>query len=81
MSESLYCIQNKSQYVGNSILFWRENGGGYTCNLDEAWRVTKEKAESICSSRPKQDFPLSLALLECIAERHVDMQKLPRAGR
>jgi len=75
----LYCIQNKSTYVGNSVLFWRVDGSGYTCNLDEAWKVTKEKADEICRSRPKQDYPLPLALLESIAERHVDMQKLPPA--
>lgn len=35
-----YYIQDSRSYVGNSVLWWRENGNGYTTNLAEAMRVT-----------------------------------------
>jgi hypothetical protein len=38
MSDEYY-IQDTRNYVGNSVLWWRVNGQGYTTNLDEAWRV------------------------------------------
>lgn len=37
--EELYYIQDTRNYVGNSVLWWRPNGTGYTTNLVEAWRV------------------------------------------
>jgi hypothetical protein len=35
----LYYIQDARSYVGNSVLWWRKEGQGYTCNLDEAEKV------------------------------------------
>ena len=80
--EPLFCIQNKkgSGCVGNSILFWRVDGCGYTVDLDEAWKVSKERADEICRSRPKEDFPVSYELLDSLAKRHVDIQALHSAN-
>lgn len=41
----LYYIQNG--YVGNAVAWWREGNCGYTTNITEAGRYTKEKANSI----------------------------------
>lgn len=75
-TEELFCIWNKktSGVVGNSMLFWRENGQGYTVNLDDAWKVTKTEADIICKARPKEDFPIPYAKLNELAKRHVDVQ-------
>lgn len=35
-----YYIQDSRSYVGNNVLWWREDGDGYTTNLDEAMKVT-----------------------------------------
>lgn len=35
----LFYIQDTRQTVGNAVLWWRVNGQGYTCNLDDAWLV------------------------------------------
>ena len=35
-----YYIQDARRFVGNSVLWWREGGAGYTTNLAEAMRVT-----------------------------------------
>jgi len=66
----LYYIQNKG-YVGNCLKWWREGGHGYTCNLDEAWKVSKEKAEEICKSRPKEDIMWKVSFVDQMAERHL----------
>ena len=79
--EPLFCIHNKkgSGCVGNSMLFWRVDGCGYTVDLDEAWKVTKARADEICRSRPKEDFSISYTLLESLAKRHVDIQAVNAA--
>lgn len=35
-----YYIQDSRRYVGNSAVWWRERGEGYTTNLAEAMKVT-----------------------------------------
>ena len=34
-----YYIQDARSYVGDSVLWWRQGGRGYTTNLDEAMKV------------------------------------------
>ena len=48
-NESIYYIR-KEGYVGNSLIWWRPNYGGYTTNLDEAGRYTYVQAMQICKS-------------------------------
>jgi len=38
-SEQLYYIQDSRSYCGNSVIWWRVNGEGYTSNLAEAAKV------------------------------------------
>lgn len=78
-AETLYYIQNKG-YFGNSLLWWRKDGQGYTCDLNEAWRVTRAEAAGICLDRPKEDFMRSVTKMDAIAQRHVDMQDLHKAA-
>ncbi len=35
----LYYIQDTRTYCGNSVMWWKPMGQGYTSNLDEAWKV------------------------------------------
>lgn len=76
MEEELYYIRNNG-YVGNSLIWWGKGGKGYTCDLNKAWRVTREEAESICRNRPDEDSMYRVADMDAIAQRHVDMQDLP----
>ena len=66
----LYYIQNKG-YVGNCLLWWREGGHGYTCNLDEAWRVDEAKAREITAVRRGEDVAWPVEEAEAMAQRHV----------
>ena len=74
-AEKLYYIQNKGQ-VGNCLLWWRVEGHGYTCNLNEAWQVNQEKAAAICRSRPREDIPWPVKRVDKAAERHVSLELL-----
>ena len=67
----LFYIQDTRQFVGNSALFWRDGGHGYTCNLDEAWRVP-------VTWKPDRDTDVlrACAEVDALAERHVDVQRL-----
>lgn len=77
----LFCIHNTkvSGCVGNCITLWRVDGCGYTVDLDDAWKLTMEQAQEICRTRPQEDFPVSYALLNSLAKRHVDIQGLREA--
>lgn len=37
---TFYYIQDSRYFDGNSAMWWRHGGAGYTTNLDEAMRVT-----------------------------------------
>ena len=68
--EPLFYVQDTRQIVGNSALWWREGGHGYTCNLDEAWRVPGTwtgRDTDVLRACPEVD---------ALAERHVDVQRL-----
>lgn len=74
-----YLLQNCSGgYVGNSPVFWREGGSGYTPWIDEAKRWTKEDAELyIRSTRGTHSWQMwSVAEIESVAKRTVDIQDL-----
>jgi DNA-directed RNA polymerase subunit RPC12/RpoP len=56
MSEELFYLQDKRQYVGNDLLFWAKDGKGYTTDVSKAEIYTKEKAFAQNYSR-ETDIP------------------------
>lgn len=78
-AQELFYIQDKRTYCGNSCFWWKPDGHGYTCNLDEAWKVTREKAESIMRHRPDVDVAWPVDFIDAGTARHFDMQKLRKA--
>jgi hypothetical protein len=50
----LYYIQNN--YVGNAICWWREEGKGYTTNINEAGKYPELEAKRQASMRPGEDI-------------------------
>jgi len=60
----LYYIRNEG-YLGNALLWWKI-GGGYTCDIRQAEKFTKEKAENICK-RP-QDSAYSCDYIDGLLE-------------
>jgi hypothetical protein len=76
----LYYIQNRG-YCGNCMSFWRMYGKGYTCDLDDAWKVPKEKAEEIVRSRPTVDTAWPVEQIDAAAQRHVSIEVLREQSR
>ena len=80
--QELYLLQNcNGGYVGNSPLFWREGGSGYTPWIDEAKRWTRDEAErEIRATRGTHSWKLwSVGEIEAAAKRTVDIQDLRAA--
>ena len=75
MSDQLYYIVCSKDFVGNSIVFWRAGGKGYTINLAEAGKYTEKKAIPICQNRGT-DIAYPVEVLDKVARRHVDGQDL-----
>jgi len=46
-----YYIQDTRSFVGDSVLFWRPDGSGYTIKIDRAGLYTEADAKRICRNR------------------------------
>lgn len=80
-AEPMFYIRNAKAVVGNSILWWADEGHGYTCDLRKAWKVPESKARSICRDRPKEDFMVLAKKVEASTQLHVDSQLFPLRSR
>ncbi len=70
-----FYIQDSRGFTGNSVIWWRPNGEGYTNDLDEAWMVDEDLASEICRCRAS-DKMWSCNEIDAKAQRHFDMQRL-----
>lgn len=77
-----YLLQNcNGGYCGNSPMFWREDGSGYTPWIDQAKRWTYREARAqIRSTRGSHSWKMwPLDQIEKVAKRTVDIQELRKA--
>lgn len=79
MNKKLYLLQCcTAGFVGNSPLFWKEGGGGYTPWIDEAkrweWAEAQTQVRSTRGSHSWKVWPLDQ--IEAVAKRTVDIQDL-----
>jgi hypothetical protein len=51
MSEKMYYVRNEG-YLGNALIWWKKGSNGYTCDIRDAEKFTKEEAEKTCK-RPQ----------------------------
>lgn len=73
--EKAYYVQDKRNYVGNSVIWWALNGNGYTTNLDQAQKYTKKEVQTFINGR-ETDVIWDSEHVESVVKRHVDMQYL-----
>ena len=60
-----YYIQNKNAgYLGNAIIFWAKGRNGYTADLNNAEKFTKEQAENICKGNPEKNKAWSVDYID-----------------
>lgn len=76
MSE--FYIQDTRTVVGNSVLWWRPKGDGYTCDLRQAGRYSGEYAKRQERDRPS-DRAVPCELAEGMTETHVHFDTLADA--
>jgi hypothetical protein len=69
-SVPMFVIVDHRKPWSDCALFWRPNRSGYTFQLDEAGRYSRDEAEAIHANR-ETDVPVPLALAEAKAQRHV----------
>jgi hypothetical protein len=75
MDEKLYCIQDTRSYIGDSVVWWRVGGRGYTYDIDQAWIVGESEARRIESIRGT-DKAWPVELVEASIVRSVDISLL-----
>mgnify|MGYP000688627538 CR=1 FL=1 len=75
----LYFVQDTRSFVGNCPLWWKPNGGGYTTNLDEAGKFTREAAMKLHQNRDT-DLPWLCSDINRLRRATIDAQYLPRSN-
>jgi hypothetical protein len=69
----MYLIQDLRSCVGNCASFWREKSQGYTCNVEEAGRYTKERATNLTEDNPDHAMVSEAEVLAaCVKHVRVD---------
>lgn len=76
--EETYLVWTK-EYVGNSLLFWREGKAGYTTDIDKAHRFTYKEALKIQQGSDGTHQLIPLSHLNAIATRQVHADHLDRS--
>ena len=79
MARKTYLLQNLSAgYVGNSPLFWRDGGSGYTPWINEAKHWTYREAQlQIRSTRGSHQWKIwDIEYVEAVAKLTVDINDL-----
>jgi len=69
-----YVILDTRQIVGNCAMFWRPDGAGYTCDLNDAGLYEKKKG------RRETDIYVPIEVARSMAVAHVRVEPLKRAG-
>lgn len=69
-----YVILDSRQIVGNCAMFWRPDGAGYTCDLNDAGLYEKTKG------RRDTDIYVPIEVVRSMAVTHVRVEPLKRAG-
>jgi len=77
MSDTKYYIQDTRSVVGNCALWWRENGAGYTTQLEDAGVYDEEEAMSIQQSR-STDRAVPVEVAKRASVTHVRVERLAR---
>lgn len=73
---ALFYIQDTRQIVGNCVLWWAHNGGGYTIDLEQAGLYTEEQVDQILQSRNTDKAWPQEVVQASVMERHVRMEGL-----
>lgn len=72
-----FYLQDSRTYVGNDVLWWAQDGKGYTTDLSRAHVYTREEALARHQARPT-DIPWPKDYIDARTRPAVDMQHIRR---
>jgi hypothetical protein len=72
----MYYMQDARNYVGNAVVWWRKDGGGYGCDIREAHKYTKEELVAKFTSIRDTDIVWEADHIETIIKPIIDAQGL-----
>ena len=78
--DGMYFIQDTRSYIGNCPLWWGKNSSGYTTNIAQAGRYTREQAIAQMNCRGS-DLPWRCVEIEPLIRNTIDAQYLPRGDK
>jgi len=79
VSEELYYIENKDRgHVGNSILWWKWDDHGYTCDVRAAKKFSEKDALRAVADHSKYAMH-RCKYIDSIVQYHIDFQDLHRS--
>jgi hypothetical protein len=67
-----FYIQDRRSFVGNSVVWWRPNGKGYTVDLRDAGVYDEDEIKGLRST----DIPWLVEEINRLVQHHIDMQDL-----
>lgn len=73
MGTGLFYLRDLRSNVGSSAMFWAENGGGYTSDLNKAHKYSRDDAVAQHNSR-ETDIPVRCDLADAHSYLAVDCQ-------
>lgn len=78
-SNDNFYLQDGRSYVGNSVLWHRINGAGYTTDINQAHKYTKEELLKYFSKGLREtDIVWNAKHIESNIKTHIDMQYLEK---
>jgi hypothetical protein len=75
MSKQKYLMW-AGNYVGNSLLFWRQGKEGYTTDIDQAHQFELEEALALEARSPKWNQKIALENCQSIATKQIQSENL-----
>ena len=72
MPEQLYYMQDKRQYVGNSMYWWAKDGKGYVCDIRKAHKFTLFEAKQW--TKRETDILWPCEYIDERIQHHIDFQ-------
>jgi len=73
-----YYIHDRTRgYVGNSMVWWKDNDCGYVCDIQQAKVWTQEQAEKTCAGADDLEM-WPKPYIDSRVQHHIDMQTVSR---
>lgn len=78
--EPTYYIRDARSFVGDCVVWWRAEGQGYTCDLAQAGKFSREEATTISRGRAT-DVAYQCDDVDRVARQHVTQGALSTVSK